>query len=981
MQSNPAFSPNRPQSGNARRVSIRNATVTGENPIGRSPPPKPMRSVPRHQPSPGGTIEEGPQKGEGMEMSEKRETKPHLKEQSLRGSIYATVATDASQVEDPPKKASDVVKGKYSGKQPLQFALWGYYMTYGAALFNIIFGAFAIAFVNPSFFECRVDGDDIFDGYILSEQNGNCSATFSQDDQTKYACCDPDDESILVGSVPIGGLYIVYGIFMFILNNPEWGFGLWYPTDLFTYQMRISPLGILHILVGIVGLSTYVSCIAGFTLISTGVVLCIACKRKEAGDGGREYRAAQRSKKKASSDDGDEGFFQACIETCSPIQFFRRIYNEDKIASYAWLFVYLAVNVILFFYTLSSWLDTVNTMKEDLKDGNLRIDCDGPVCQFNRRVIKYGPLSDFAPFAKACGNLLNFNCALILLPVTKMLLTKINNFGVGASSSTSLFTRIFAHPITRYIPLSKNIEFHKIIAGFVFFYAAGHTLFHFLNLMYAAETTLYRFQGWGWEGTDLFTGAIVVIAMFFIYTSAPDRVKHAKFEIFFFNHQWLIVFFLALLIHGPVFYYWAIMPFVLYLYERYLRINRGGKPMLLVQVEWIEPVLAIYFKPAFKDDFKFTEGQYLLMNCPHIAKNEWHPFTISSASGDMENSARIHLETGEEVVPVPRPKNLAASAKWNKFCLASEDWRSMSPDNYLEKHETGYNDFVSIHVKVHGLDDLVARSWTRKFKEYVELLNPVSDFPFYFNSRDQRGDVQIGKLNGPDGLQLIRIDGPHSAPAEHYVNYNTVMLIGAGIGLTPCASILTALTKYRWKKNFTPELVHFYWVVRQSDIPSYQWLVHMLTDLEYVLKKSRDSGQITNRYYCEINIYVTGVAKTPVEVEALKRPSSLSLGFSPPNFTAEELYSAMMNPTVSSKSQIEKMRDKRAENRFQDIWVWNGRPDWDGVFAEMKAQRQHADIGVCFCGTPVIGADLKSMCEKYSNKDEDCLFSLHKENF
>jgi hypothetical protein len=39
------------------------------------------------------------------------------------------------------------------------------------------------------------------------------------------------------------------------------------------------------------------------------------------------------------------------------------------------------------------------------------------------------------------------------------------------------------------------------------------------------------------------------------------------------------------------------------------------------------------------------------------------------------------------------------------------------------------------------------------------------------------------------------------------------------------------------------------------------------------------------------------------------------------------------------------------------------------------------DIGVCFCGAPVIGADLRSMCEKYSDIKEDCLFSLHKENF
>jgi hypothetical protein len=76
-----------------------------------------------------------------------------------------------------------------------------------------------------------------------------------------------------------------------------------------------------------------------------------------------------------------------------------------------------------------------------------------------------------------------------------------------------------------------------------------------------------------------------------------------------------------------------------------------------------------------------------------------------------------------------------------------------------------------------------------------------------------------------------------------------------------------------------------------------------------------------------------------------------------------------------------KMKNVAAENRLQDIWIWNGRPNWDEVFNEMKAQRQHSDIGVCFCGAPAIGADLRSMCEKYSSTADDCLFNLHKENF
>ena len=80
------------------------------------------------------------------------------------------------------------------------------------------------------------------------------------------------------------------------------------------------------------------------------------------------------------------------------------------------------------------------------------------------------------------------------------------------------------------------------------------------------------------------------------------------------------------------------------------------------------------------------------------------------------------------------------------------------------------------------------------------------DYPFYFAHRDDRGDLQIGKRFGPDMNQILKVDGPHSAPSEHYVRYNTVMVIGAGIGMTPCASILAALLRYRWRRSFGPEV-------------------------------------------------------------------------------------------------------------------------------------------------------------------------------
>jgi hypothetical protein len=73
---------------------------------------------------------------------------------------------------------------------------------------------------------------------------------------------------------------------------------------------------------------------------------------------------------------------------------------------------------------------------------------------------------------------------------------------------------------------------------------------------------------------------------------------------------------------------------------------------------------------------------------------------------------------------------------------------------------------------------------------------------------------------------------------------------------------------------------------------------------------------------------------------------------------------------------------------FQDIWVWNGRPDWDAIFSGVKANEREqraanvgAAVGVMYCGNKIIGNDLISKCEQYTSLAENVSFNLHKENF
>jgi len=501
------------------------------------------------------------------------------------------------------------------------------------------------------------------------------------------------------------------------------------------------------------------------------------------------------------------------------------------------------------------------------------------------------------------------------------------------SFNVSFFSAGSKETLYRYAPLSKTISFHKTIAKVVFFSAYMHTVAHFLNFGAASRAVGATFGVGPWV-----TGGIICLAMFFIYPAASDQVRRNCFRLFWVSHHWFLVFFLFLLFHGPVFIFWSVIPIGLFAVERLFRFVAAERAtgFAVKELKWLDPVLAVYFCPRLKDQFKFKEGQYLYLCVPAISE-EWHPFTISSAHDDL-----------------------------------------------LQR------DYVSVHMKVHK------GGWTEKVKDYFEAMNPHGDYPLTLTHRDEKGQVQPGKYVGPEGSSLLRVDGPHSAPGEHYDKYETVMLIGAGIGLTPVASVLQAVTEYKWKRGFNPEILHIYWIVRQSELPGFQWFIGLLTALERDLQVDRAKGlSYTQNCYLEVNIFVTRADKDFVTPQCQERIENTKEIKGPgggvvSSFSAQQLMELCCHPPTSSKkineTKLPENNPAQAPNRLQDVWCWDGRPNWDLIFSSVKAQRRYRDIGVCFCGTPIVGKDLKTMCKKYSTLDptgqeNEVLFRLHKENF
>lgn len=676
---------------------------------------------------------------------------------------------------------------------------------------------------------------------------------------------------------------------------------------------KLPMRGIVYMLLSFPILFSPSTIIGGGVLFITGVTNVIGVRRGEKGQ--RQirrwdfWRNGRVAKKQTRADDDPLPTVGQRV-----VAWVRKQIEIGEVSKWVILAVFAAANFIYGVYQINYWTKLVSGSQDAYTLCLVTNPASGN-CGL--------PVSDWGPWAKLCGSLLNLNCALILLPVLKGLLRSLNNMRIGATGT-----------VAAYIPLRKNIEFHKLVALWIGVLTLGHIFFHFMNYAAAPDATIAAFPNpvkKPWYGHMLYapwyTGAFATLAMFFIYTAASRTVKQAQYEIFWLSHHFFVLFFVCLVFHGPVFVYFCILPMLLYFGERIGRIKRSGRPIYLKTIKWISPVLELCFCPKNKDDLNFVEGQYLYINCPYLSINEWHPFTISSARGDLDQE-----------------------------------------------------DFVSVHIRVHP------GGWTEKLKNYLELFNPTKQYPYHLWRYNKKGVRKHGKDRGPDGTQLLRIDGPHSAPAQHYGSYKTVMLVGAGIGLTPSAAIIRGILRYKWKKGYFPERVYFYWLVRQSEIDSFQWFVQLLCELEAERMRDITMGNANVGNMLQMHVFVTR-AERSFPTPQLKANADIPLEmkqYTGDALTPAVLLERMVHPVVKSRALGETMlHPQTAPNRYQDLFVWDGRPDWDLLFQQVKAEKPASEknIGVMFCGAPIIGKDLKTMCEKHSQGTSSTMFCLHKENF
>uniref|UniRef100_A0A1Y1K502 NADPH oxidase 5 n=1 Tax=Photinus pyralis TaxID=7054 RepID=A0A1Y1K502_PHOPY len=263
---------------------------------------------------------------------------------------------------------------------------------------------------------------------------------------------------------------------------------------------------------------------------------------------------------------------------------------------------------------------------------------------FISRAVQYRNTNFYMIVARACGQCLNFNCMFVLVLMLRQSITFLRSRGFSAV-----------------LPLDQHIYFHKLTGCLIFFFSVLHTIAHLCNFAVVVvndpEINSNNFTTSEWIFTSkpgLFglvggianpTGIVLVIILLIMFACSQTFVRRGgSFEVFYWTHLLYVPFWILLIFHGPNFWKWFILPGVMYLAERLLRLawmkSKRGKTYISSGLLLPSRVTHLVIKrPA---QFDFHPGDYAFVNIPAIAKYEWHPFTISSAP-EQEDYMWLHV--------------------------------------------------------------------------------------------------------------------------------------------------------------------------------------------------------------------------------------------------------------------------------------------------------------------------------------------------
>ncbi|KAK3754840.1 hypothetical protein QZH41_011314 [Actinostola sp. cb2023] len=345
-------------------------------------------------------------------------------------------------------------------------------------------------------------------------------------------------------------------------------------------------------------------------------------------------------------------------------------FKVNELGRYIVVLVWLFINILLFFITYNEYVTD-------------------PKYIYLLAVVKKG-----LPIARGAAMVLNFNCALVLLLMCR------NIISIIRSHCNHGFVRPVIRVLDKSITFHKYIAYTICLMTVIH---VGAHCFNFDNLVMSwqrdgkIDSKVSQTDPWVnpvreknadpvtevLKSVPGITGMIITLCLIIMVSSSTELVRRSYFELFWYSHHLFIVFFVGLMVHGagevlryqtntkihnpeycikhldewgkkgkckeqptfgssgPMTWKFVILPLILYILERCLRLYRSMQEVQIIKViKHPSNVVQVQMK---KKGFQCEAGQYIFIQCPKISHLEWHPFTLTSAPEDDYFSVHIRV--------------------------------------------------------------------------------------------------------------------------------------------------------------------------------------------------------------------------------------------------------------------------------------------------------------------------------------------------
>merc|ERR1711972_600792 len=195
----------------------------------------------------------------------------------------------------------------------------------------------------------------------------------------------------------------------------------------------------------------------------------------------------------------------------------------------------------------------------------------------------------------------------------------------------------------------------------------------------------------------------------------------------------------------------------------------------------------------------------------------------------------------------------------------------------------------------------------------------------------------------PKDAVVLSIAGPFGAPAQKVWDFNTLMVVGVGIGVTPFASILRSV-QLRVSQRET---------VLKATAPTTRW-----TQIA-----STTGGKVANDLHELLEDVVT-VPKRIYFYWIVRSQEEFDWFFDLLVAATDGPMQGIVDIAVFMTGEIELSRVKKLPCASGQFF---GRPNWGRIFKQNRDKHTGEHIGVFLCGSPVIGEELARQSAEHSD--------------